>query len=416
MRITDQNPETPILDRFLVWVEMASTGARIGAARALVGACDTASADSQRGQHIGLMLGVLAGDRSIDVRRSLADAAARSIDVPRGIVVGLSQDQSAVSLPILRGSSLLNEADLVDAVTIGDTEAQTAVACRADLPVAAMVALAEIGSLDAIAALCSNGFVVLPDGAAKRIMERFGACAEIREALLHRGDLDPLLRHGLVVEATRALTSFAMACDWMTTSRADRLTRECRDKAAVTIAMGNLHHDEPTGPRRLAAHLKTAGHLTPALLLRSLLSGSTMLFEAALAECSGASSDRVAGLVRAVDGLGFTAVYTKAGLPPALMPVFRSAIRAAHTAVRNSAAPGTLDHATVRQVIAACPPADDGANGQILALLHRFEAEALRDLLQRPAGQTPLQDGRASRTPIATGAWALPRLDLRQAA
>ena len=403
-----------ILQRFLTWVEAADVQARTGAARSLVAAFDGEQPSSLRGRHLHLMLSALADDRSIEVRRALAEAAARSVDVPRSIVVTIAHDQSAVALPVLQTSPLLTPSDLVDVVSLGDVSAQSAVAGRAALPAAVAMALSEVGEHAAVLALGDNDAADLPDLAIKRMLARFGGSAELREVLLQRRDLDPVVRHALVVETTRALTRFAIACDWMTEARADRLARDCRDKATVTIALSGASRTDSAGVLRLAAHLKTAGQLTPALILRSLLSGSTALLEASLAECSGQPSHRVAGHIRSADGLGFASIYKKAGLPAVLLPVFRAAVRAANHAA-EIADPGALDGGIVARVLASCDHQPGGANDQVIGLLHRFQAESMRDTMQASNRRRPdaVRPSEGSRT---VQPWMLPAPELRSAA
>lgn len=361
-------------DRFLQWVAAAPARARADAARALVHAYAQPGLDRQRAEHLDRMTAVMLDDPAITVRRALAEAAAHSVDVPRAIVVALAGDDTPVAVPVLLSSPLLDEADLVDAVAAGDAEAQSAVASRPGLPAPVAAALVEVGHRDAVLRLCRNDTADLSRPVLRRIHARFGDDAELREAMLRHAASDPGLHHDLVDAATRALTAFAVGCAWMSPARADHLGRELRDRAAVTIAAGCRSELGPHGAHDLVAHLRARGHLTPALLLRALLSGNRDLLEATLAQLGGTPAMRAAGHMRAPNGLGFAALYRRAGLPPALLPVFRAALQAGAQGPE-----GTPSRAAVARALAACAATDAPDIVRTAALLRRLEAEALRD-------------------------------------
>ena len=133
-------------------------------------------------------------------------------------------------------------------------------------------------------------------------------------------------------------------------------------------------------PFDLVRHKRQTGQLTPAFILRALLSGNRGILEAALCELAGYAPARVSGFVSAWSGAGFGALYTKAGLPPALLPVFRAAL-SAQDQYGLVYAPGQrpqlsrlLIDATIRSVESLAGP----ELGRVMALLQRLRAEAAR--------------------------------------
>jgi len=86
-------------------------------------------------------------------------------------------------------------------------------------------------------------------------------------------------------------------------------------------------------------HLRASAQLTPALLLRAILSGNVASATAALADLSGLPLRRVAGLVRDRKGAGFAALYGRAGLPAGLKLAFETAVRALHVRPRPANRP-----------------------------------------------------------------------------
>ncbi len=169
-------------------------------------------------------------------------------------------------------------------------------------------------------------------------------------------------------------------CGWLSPERAARVTREATDQAAVTLAAQAVRRDGALGARRLVEHLRAAGRLTPALMLRAILSGNLALFEAAVSALSDLPMARVTGLVRGASGLGFAALYARAGLPMPLLPIFEAAVRAARHHDETSAGAGpSLRRSLIGRVLTACAADRDPELGKAVALLRGLEAQAARD-------------------------------------
>ena len=144
--------------------------------------------------------------------------------------------------------------------------------------------------------LAVNPGAEVPGFSLRRMVERFGADAEMREALLLRPGLPTALRADLVAAMADALRAFVIAREWMSGERAQRVTRDACEQARVIIAATS--EDDESGTLALIAHLRACGQLTASLLLRALLSGNASLLIAALADLSGLPLSRVKGLTR----------------------------------------------------------------------------------------------------------------------
>lgn len=152
------------------------------------------------------------------------------------------------------------------------------------------------------------------------------------------------------------------------------------------ISTESAHDRDYAGACELVAYLRQSGQLTAGLILRSLLSGHTTLFEAALCELSGMPARRVAGLIQDFRSSGFAAVYNSRWTPRRLAAPFP---RRARSAARNRF------HERERPY---CPPVAHG---------HRARAHRLRGYecrrAQSPArcAQTVRNRGTARRGPRA---------------
>lgn len=367
-----------IVRHFLRWIQTAPAGDRADATSALARAylhSDLSAGDRAAAEAAMI---VLLDDPSPLVRRALADALAGAEDAPHSVLAGLLQDQPDIAAIVARHSPLLLDAELVDLVGTGEPLVQYAVARRLDVPAPVAAAIAEVGCLEACLAVVSLDGADVPAFSIDRIIERFGDDAEMREALFRRADLSAGARQALVVKLSEALSIFVSDRAWLGKERAGRVVKEAAEKATVVIAAAA----RCDALRPLARHLRRSGQLTTGLVLRALLSGHIGLFEEALAELSGLSARRVAGLVGDRRGAGFRALYEKAGLPASAYPAFSAAIDAWHADGAGSAGRGgdaQLRRRMVERVLTAYAPMAAGDLDQLLALLRRFAAEAARD-------------------------------------
>lgn len=388
-----------LIPQFLAWAEQASAEERADAAAGLARAFLYTELDALTHAEAERALTILLDDPSALVRRALAEAVATSIDVPRHLLLALVADQSDIAALVLERSPVLDDADLIDAVAVGDDQAQAAVARRPRVSAAVAGALAEVGGLHAARILCGNAGADLTRFAVDRLIARFGQDGAIREAIGGRSDLAAEIRHALVMATAEALSGFVTGCGWLSPERAARLVQDAGDRATIALAARDRSPADAAG-QGFVAYLRRAGHLTPALLLRSLLSRDAGLFEAALCQLSGRGEAKVAGLVRSPSGLGFAALYKSAGLPPKLMPVFQAALAICRERGGQAGEPGRLDRHVVRRVIETCPMAACDDFGRLSSLLRRFDVEAARDDVRRVDAAVPVLVPAATAPPV----------------
>ncbi len=314
-------------------------------------------------------------DPSALVRRELAQKLGASEKAPRAIIATLSEDLPDIASVIIANSPVLPDAALVDLLALGDPMMQIAVAQRPNVSAALAAVVAEVATLEAIIALIENAGAEVPLFSLNRLLERFPDDATLREVLLERGDLPVDIRMALVKSTVDQLTAFARNCGWLSDVRASRLALDCMDNGAITVAVEAESDQMVDLVRRLLA----TGALTPQLLLRSLLSGETRLLTASLAELAGVSHDKASGFVHARGGMGFRALYRKAGLPLRLEPAFEEALSAWHEFGMAQAEPGKLSRQMIERVLTSVASLEDRELDKLMALLMRYQAEAARD-------------------------------------
>ena len=365
--------DTGVVRRALAWMRRQPADGRAEAVNALARAfLHCGLPDAVRAEAMLALTSVL-DDSSVQVRRALADALAGAVDAPRHIILALASDQSEVARIVLARSPLLEDAELVDCAAMGDAAVQTAIARRAGLGAGVAAAIAEIGEKGAVLALADNLQAELRPNVLRKIFERFGDDAQTREALLARDCLPADLRADIAAATADALAEFASSRLWLDPRRAERIARDSREQAVVTIAGASA----PEELTELVERLRENGALTVALLMRALLSGEIGLFATTLSQLSGMPQRRVAGFLSNWRGQGFSAVYAKAGLPGHVLPVFRAALDA--LALGPDPTGERISHHVTMRVIQACEAMRDARLSTVVSMLWRFAGESARE-------------------------------------
>ena len=366
-----------IVRRFVAWSQMVPPGQRAEGVSALaLGFLYSQMTPDVRSEAEAALTAVL-DDPSPLVRRALAEAFASAVEAPHHCIMALACDQPEIASLVLERSPVLSDQDLIECIAAGSEVAQSAIARRAKLSATVSSALAEKASVGALRALAENLGADVPEFSLRRMLERFGADAGLREAMLGRAGLPACVRVDLVCAGASALTSFVRECGWLNGDRAERLRRDASERAIMDIAIDATAENGVEGALEIARHLRAAGRLTPALMLRALLCGDRHLFEAALAELSGQPLARAAGFVRLHQGGGFVALYDRARMPPQLLPVFQAALLAQDEAGEYaSGADARLSRSLIGQVLQDCEALEDPDLAGLIALMRRFDAEA----------------------------------------
>jgi len=366
-----------IVRQFLQWLRNASAADRSEATSALARAylhSDLSPDDLAAAE--GAMI-MLLDDPSPLVRRALSDVLASAQKAPPVVVHALAADQPDVALPVLERSPLLNPDDLVDLIATALNDAQVAIAGRALLPRPVAAAVAEVGCAEACLVLLENPDAIIPAFSVRRIIERFGHLAPIRENLLAHDDLPMPMRQALLSKLSQALAGFVSAREWLGPEHAEYAAREACEKATVSLAADTPYAEVGA----LVKHLRETEQLTAGMLLRALLSGNVVLVEEALAELSELPIDRVTGHIHDKTISGFHALYRRAGLPEAAYPAFREAIVAMRQGVLVGERGGVaqLKRRMVERVLDACAKERGPDMASLLSLLRRFAVEAARE-------------------------------------
>src|SRR5690606_22447350 len=135
-------------------------------------------------------------------------------------------DQIEVAGRVIALSPVLADNDLIEIIASGRLPLQRFVAFRCPLPVSVAAALAEVGEAEAVADMLDNAHVSIARISLRRIAERFGDHAEIRDRLFERADLPCNVRQGLMERLGAALAGSDFVRAAIGGSRGRKVTEE----------------------------------------------------------------------------------------------------------------------------------------------------------------------------------------------
>jgi uncharacterized protein (DUF2336 family) len=364
-----------IVRQFLLWARTAAPGPRAEAVAALARAYLDNDLLPEDRRDARTALTAMLDDPSPLVRVALAETLADSADAPRHLIVALASDQSAVAAVVLARSPVLADADLIDCAALGDECVQTAIARRPYVSVAVSAALAEIGAAAALSVLAANPGAEIADLSLWRMVERHGSHPTLREGLLARPGLPLDIRHATAVAISDELALAVRGSGWLGRGQTERVRSDARDRMTVALTVGAPQSEV----ERLVSHLRRSRQLTPAQILRALLSGNMAFVEASFSELTRLPPSRVAALLHDRRAAGFSALYGRAGLPRNIRPAFEAAISAFREMGGIDTSEAQLSLRMIERVLSACADLAAEEAGKLMALLRRFEAEAARE-------------------------------------
>ncbi|WP_111799542.1 MULTISPECIES: DUF2336 domain-containing protein [Agrobacterium] len=327
-----------IVQAFLRWSEKAGSTERAKAANALGRAYLHSDMARENRDAAYMAMTYLLDDPSPRVRLALAEALADDPDAPRAILVSLAEDQPEIACTVIARSPVLGEADLVDLAGRGESLTRAFIAARRGLPRGVCAALAEVGDLPETMILLENDDAFITPFSLRRIAERHGCNADIRDLLLCREVLPADTRHLLMARVSEALAGSALVHALIARNRADSIFREAEDSATILIAANVSSPELPA----LVEHLRQRLELTPALLIHAVCSGRLEFFTAAMVNLSGLDDRKVRAILATGRPHALKALFQSVGLLGDVVDVFIEATlmwrRAARSHLSQAAA------------------------------------------------------------------------------
>ena len=367
-----------IVEHFIRWVATARVAERAAAANALARAYIVSPMEFEDRCAAEAALTMLLDDPSPKVRLAMAEPFALSQRAPQQIVAALAADQPEVSAPILALSPLLSDNDLIEHMAAGEADAQVLIASRAVVSMSLSAAIAEVGCAAACAALVNNSGAAIASISFRRMAERLGHDADVREALIADRRLPCDIRHMLLFKVGEALRESPLVRALMSQARADRMLREACLKASLTL----IEHTGAEEHAALVEHLRLRGELTTGFLVRVVAHGRIDFFGAALVALSGLEQVRVRSLLSSGRDVALAALFRQARLPQAAGRVILRALTIWREVANGRRVAGTqeVSFLMLRELDVAVKAGAVADEKEALAgLLKAIHLEALRE-------------------------------------
>ena len=312
-----------VVAHFLKWIKTATVTERVHAASALARTYVAGGLDFEDQCAAEAALTLLLDDPSWKVRAAMAEALSLSRAAPVQIISALASDQPEVAAVVLARSPLLDDGDLIDRVAGGQGAVQRLIADRPQVSIAVSAAIAEVGEAEACIALLRNTGADIAAVSFRRIVERFGHLARVREVLVADRRMPSDCRHQLLVRVGEALRTAPLVTALIGHERAERLTREACVKASLTLIDTTHIAEHPA----VVEHLRLRGEITTAFVVRLVAAGKIDFFGSVLTALAGQSESRVRALLAAGHDVALAALFRKAGLPASVNRVLIRALK-----------------------------------------------------------------------------------------
>lgn len=312
---------------------------------------------------------LLVRDTEISVRATLAETLKDNPNVPHDVIFALAQDVDAIALPVIESSEVLTEDDLITIIrsaTAQQTERGLAIAGRAHVSESVSSALIDTHHPPTVKCLIGNPGAIIGDAGYQKIIHHHGKDTEMMDALADRPKLPATIVEKVItlvsstmaerVRQTYGLTSPSIAAD----------AEKSREIATLKLVDGQAATQEID---KLIEQLYAFGRLNPSIILTSLCRGNLYFFEASLARLSSVPVKNARILIHDKGGMGFRALYAKAGLPESFMTAARLLLQVVATLKR---AGKPFDSNTLAQTLIAASATEPVENlSYILALIRQ---------------------------------------------
>ena len=319
-------------------------------------------------------LTLLLDDPSPKVRIAMADVLSTSVHSPLHIVTALAADQPEVAGYILARSTLLSEADLIDRVAYGAPVMQVLIAARPHVSFAVSAAIAEVGSNEAITEILFNSCARIASVSFRRMSERFGHDALVREALLSHPQLPAECRHLLAVKVGEVLQSLPLVKALLGERRADKIVGDATVRASMHLAETCSQEELPA----LVEHLRLRGEITTSFVIRAVAGGRIDFFASLLAALSNVDHKRICAIISGGRPAALAALLRSAGLSDATHAPLIVAIEAWRAVATGRKQMGAAEISALM-----CDAARSGrlaaANDDLAALLRSIHLEFMRE-------------------------------------
>ena len=294
---------------------------------------DTLS-DRERTLIFNILHGIIR-DIEVSVRVNLSSRLASRADVPHDLVTQLANDEIDVAYPILTGSTVLRDIDLIDVIRLRTHEHQLALTLRNEISEEVSDALVETGQESTVESLLKNQNARISQSTMEYLVEQSRRVDTYQEPLLQRNDLKADLAKRMFMWVSAALRQHIIGRYGIDPQTVDLLLEKAAleeiDKTVSDGGRGNR------GAGKLAGAMLDEGMITPEALVAALADGEVSLFMAMFARLTGLNEYLSARMVFEAGGEGMAISCKALGFPQSqFVSIFRMSRKARPNRKRNT--------------------------------------------------------------------------------
>jgi uncharacterized protein (DUF2336 family) len=301
----------------------AAVGVRVDTAKHVGALFSSATLTSAERQTAFAILEKLVRDLEQEVRHALATHVASCAFLPPPLARAIAEDIEAISVPFIRVSPALADADLVAIIEAGSEAKQMAIAARETVSERVGEALTGTHRTAVVTTLLRNDGAQISENSYHAILNDFADDASVQDLLIERDALPLTVVDRLVHVVSAELHDRLVEKHALPAELADELLTQARER---TMVQGVATVPRAFDVERLAHALNRRGELTATLLMRALCEGDMHFFEAGMAVIAGVPLQNAAALIADGGPLGFKALYEQSGLPDNFFRAFRAAL------------------------------------------------------------------------------------------
>lgn len=267
-------------------------------------------------REIALMADILrqlVHDVEMSVRRSLAERLSARDDAPRNLLLALANDEIEIAHPILVGSSVLQDDELLEIIQHRTKEHQLAIAMRPTVNEPVSDALVRQGHEDVVRTLLDNAGARISETTMATLVEQARVMRGLQKPLLSRRELSPDLAKRMYWWVSAALRQHITDNFSISSEELDDLLE---DTVREVITETRKHAEETeSGRQALAEQLAKSDALTAKFLIQVLREGEIPLFEAMFARMTELDGRLVKRILYEPGGKGLAVACKGVGVP-----------------------------------------------------------------------------------------------------
>jgi uncharacterized protein (DUF2336 family) len=236
---------------------------------------------------IGSLLNDLVANAEHDIRARLAEKLAASDWPPADLIHGLALDDIEIARPVIAGSPLLQDIDLVRLLVQSSVEHQIEIAQRPRIGSPVVETIISQAQPAVLTALAGNDTAEISPDAMSKLVDASRELASLRSPLVRHPRMTGDLAEKLYIWVGQSLRMAIVSRFRVDAEALDRAIAEAVGEAQQQLAGAPLSDEQRDMERRLIEKLHQAGQLRPGYLLRALREQRLSLFESALAALGG---------------------------------------------------------------------------------------------------------------------------------